>query len=135
MNLDELTIGQVKQLVALFGNTVAAPQPSSQDELLAGMIGKYVIVRSRNEGINAGEVVAADGTGVILKDARRIWYHRPADTSMAWYEGVAVSGLCEGSVVSTTVPQKAVIEDYSITVCSEVGEASIREWEDHGQVG
>lgn len=27
-------------------------------------IGKYALIRSRNEGINAGEIVALDSTGV-----------------------------------------------------------------------
>lgn len=37
------------------------------------MIGKNVIVRSRNEGINIGTVIVADNTGVELKNCRRLW--------------------------------------------------------------
>jgi len=39
-------------------------------------VGKFVIVRTRNEGINAGTVIACDETGVELKECRRIWYHK-----------------------------------------------------------
>src|SRR5690606_28779292 len=61
------------------------------------LIGKHVIVRSRNEGINFGKLEAADETGCVITDARRIWYHKPADSKMAWYEGVALSGLHRSS--------------------------------------
>jgi hypothetical protein len=95
--------------------------------LASSMIGTFVIVRSRNEGINAGTVVAADETGVILADCRRIWYHKPADKSLSWYEGVAVSGLSNDSKVSGTVPYKVIIEDYSLTACSNTAKDSIME--------
>ena len=89
------------------------------------MIGKYVIVRSRNEGINAGEVVAADDTGVVLKNARRMWYHKPAVKTESWYEGVANHGLSDDSKVSGVVSEKVIIEDYSMVACTEVARQSI----------
>ena len=90
---------------------------TSGKTLASVMVRKSVIVRSRNEGINIGIVEAADETGVILKDCRRIWYHKPADKTLSWYEGVAVSGLSPDSKVSGTVPRKIIIEDYSMTEC------------------
>lgn len=91
----------------------------------SSQIGKYVICRSRNEGINAGYVVDLDDTGVILRDARRIWYYKPKDVNKSWYEGVAQSGLSDDSKVSCTVSSKVIIEDYSLTVCSEEAMLSI----------
>lgn len=91
----------------------------------SGVVGKFVICRSRNEGINAGIVSALDHTGVILKDARRIWYHKPKDVNKSWYEGVAESGLSDDSKVSCTVSEKVIIEDYSLTICSEAAKVSI----------
>lgn len=79
------------------------------------MIGKAVIVRSRNEGINIGIVELADDAGVVLKNARRLYYHRPKDKSLSWYEGVAMSGISDNSKVSGTVDRKVIIEDYSMT--------------------
>ena len=101
--------------------------------MLDSMVGKYVIVRSRNEGINAGFVKALDGTGIILSDARRIWYHKPENKNMAWYEGVAESGLSSDSKVSVAVSEKAIVEDYSITICTEVGKSSISGHKAHEQ--
>ena len=88
---------------------------TGEETLASRMIGKKVLVRSRNEGINAGIVVLADESGVELRDCRRIWYHRPKDTSLSWYEGVAMSGISDTSKVSGTVDRKIIIEDYSMT--------------------
>ena len=83
------------------------------------MIGKKVIVRSKNEGINAGIVVLADETGVELKSCRRLWYHKPKNKDLAWYEGVAESGISNDSKVSGTVDSKIIIEEYSMTQCKD----------------
>lgn len=92
---------------------------TGEETVASLMIGKYVIVRSRNEGINIGEVELADNTGIILKNSRRLYYHRPKDTSLSWYEGVAMSGISDDSKVSGTVNKKVIIEDYSMTECSK----------------
>jgi hypothetical protein len=100
---------------------------TGDETLQSRMIGKNVIVRSRNEGINAGTVVLADETGVELKDCRRIWYHEPKNPAMSWYEGVAVSGLNSNSKVSPTVKTKIIVEDYSMTVCLDDAYKTIME--------
>lgn len=97
------------------GSTAVAT--GSKKSLFDDIIGKYVIVRSRNEGVNCGTVVAADSTGIILEDARRLWYHKPKNASQSWYEGVANSGLSDDSQISPTVDRKLIVEDYSVTLC------------------
>ncbi len=121
-------IEQLKELMALLSDD-SAPQTSS----LPSFVGQYVIVRSRNEGINAGEIEAMDATGIVLKNARRIWYHKPASKSESWYEGVANHGLSSDSKISGAVSQKVIIEDYSITVCSETARQSIESAIPHAQ--
>lgn len=86
-------------------------------------IGKYVLVRSRNEGINAGVLLSADKDGCHLDQARRLWYHVPPVG--AWYESVALRGATTDSQVSIGV-EKYIVEDYSLTVCSAEAEAIIR---------
>ena len=128
MNIDNFTYGELKQIASLFNQEKAdiLLQPQSSN-LMSDIIGRYVIVRSRNEGINAGIVKVADETGVILKDVKRIWSHKPKDKKLSWYEGVAMSGLSDDSKASGFVNEKAIIEDYSITICTECAEKSIRE--------
>lgn len=123
MNLDELTLGDIKQISALFN--LGSATLSRDKNITSSAIGKYVIVRSRNEGINAGYLEDADETGCVLKDAQRIWYHKPADASVAWYEGVANTGLSDQSKISCKVHKKIIIEDYSVTECTEIARLSI----------
>jgi len=106
---------------------------TGEEKLASRMIGKKVIVRSRNEGLNAGVVVLADETGVELRDCRRIWYHRPKDKQLSWYEGVAETGLDSSSKVSGTVSRKVIIEDYSMTECTEKAFESIMEFTPNAQ--
>ena len=120
MNLDELTLGEIKNISKLLQNSHSEPSNA-----LIDYAGKYVIVRSRNEGINAGIVKANDSTGVILNEARRIWYHKPKDKTTSWYEGVSLSGLSDDSKISAPVLEKAIIEDYSITICTDDAKKSI----------
>jgi hypothetical protein len=121
MKLDDLTIGEAKQLAAFFGGNTAKPASN----LYSRYVGQYVICRSRNEGINAGKVIEADDTGVILEDARRLYYHKPANKDLSWYEGVALEGLSKDSKVGAAV-EKIIAEDYSLTVCTKEAEKSIR---------
>jgi len=88
-------------------------------------IGKYVIVRSKSEGVNAGVLVDADGTGCVLSECRRLWSHTPK-SGASWYEGVSIQGLSDDSKISVTVEEKSIIEDYSVTICTDVAEESIR---------
>jgi len=93
---------------------------------------EYVIVRSRNEGINAGYVVAATKDGIKLRSVRRIWHHKPLDETQAWYEGVANSGVSEDSKLSPAVSTKTIIEAYSTTCCSDAARESIEGKQSHG---
>jgi len=100
---------------------------TGEESIASRMIGKNVIVRSYNEGINVGTVVLADETGVELENCRRLYYHKPLDKNLSWYEGVAVSGISEDSKVSGTVPKKIIIEKYSMTELSEDAYNSVME--------
>lgn len=128
MNIDDLTIGQLKQIQALAGNATE----QSQSNLYSRYIGKYVICRSRNEGVNAGKVIAADETGVILEEARRLYYHKPINKNVSWYEGIAKFGISEDSRVGCAV-EKIIAEDYSLTICTGDAEKSLREVKDYEQ--
>jgi len=112
----ELSLNEFKKFVA----------PEGGENILDRHVGKYVLVRSRNEGINFGLVVAAEKGAILLAKARRLHYHIPLDSSQSWYEGVANSGLADNSRVSAEVDEKAIVEDYSITVCSQAAIKSIQ---------
>lgn len=120
-------------LISLLVNSDEVASTKKQSSIFKDAIGKYVLVRSRNEGLNAGTVLEADETGIVLKDARRIWYHRPADKSQSWYEGVSNSGLSSDSKISSPVSKKIIIEDYSITECTKEAILSIKGFKSNEQ--
>ena len=127
MNINNLTLGQIKEITASFN------AKDSSKSLADDLIGQYVIIRSRNEGINSGYLVSATKDGCVIAEARRIWYHKPADKNVAWYEGVAISGVSEDSKLSVAVEKKVIVEEYSITVCSSRAEESLTTKTPHGQ--
>lgn len=127
MNINDLTIGQLKDLQSLIEGEQQKPN------LFKNMIGKYVVVRSRNEGINAGYLEEADETGCILKECRRLWWHKPSVKTESWYEGVCNHGLSDDSKVSGTVERKVIVEDYSIVECTDKAAKSIQGAKSHAQ--
>jgi len=128
MDIQDLTLREVAEInrITLSG---CGPTIDEKGSILSGAIGKYVLIRSRSEGINAGILVKADETGCVLDEARRLWKHIPLDDKKSWYEGVAESGLRSGSKISCAVSTKYIMEDYSICICTKNAEKSIREYQ------
>ena len=118
IDINSLTIGQVKELGAMFSATQSAVDVSEHP-----MVGKYVIARCYAAGVHAGEVVSVDGENVILNDSRRLWSWKAKD-------GVALSGLaqhgpkdggCKVDVINQTIYLTGVCE--LIPVASGVKDA------------
>lgn len=76
INIEELTIGQAKELATLF----SAPQQQQQQTGLNSMLGKKCIVRTYSAGVWFGEIAEKSGNEVILKNARRMWYWHAAES-------------------------------------------------------
>lgn len=128
MNIDDLTIGQAREQVKLF--------PTGGDktaQLDNGMTGKYVIVRCRDAGVHAGVLESYSGRECVLTEARRLWYHRPAEKSSSWYEGVSIHGLSADSKISDAVARRHLTENCDIIECTEKAQTSIREAKTHEQ--
>lgn len=115
MNIDSLTIGELKQLSALLngGKTDAAPHP---------FVGKYVICRCYAAGVHAGELVSQTGDQAVLKNSRRIW-------SWTVKAGVALSGLAQNGLkagkVDTMVPEIALTGVIETIPCSPHSQETI----------
>ncbi len=115
----------IKLIEMLVNGDIEQSTKASNSNLYESVIGKYVIIRSRNEGLNAGYLEQADSTGCVLSNAQRIYRPISKDKSLSWYEGVAQTGLADESKISGKVDKKVIVEDYSITICSDVGKKSI----------
>jgi len=69
MNINDLTIGQARELAAMFGSTTTpatSPAAAKGDE-------RPVIVRSRDAGVQYGYLLGYEGSTVHLRDARQMW--------------------------------------------------------------
>lgn len=98
MNIDDLTIGEAKELAQMFApRNSASPNPS-----LNSMIGKKCIFRSYASGVHFGELVEKDGKEVIIKNARRLWYWKTTNKGISLSE-VALGGLTKDSKVCAPV--------------------------------
>lgn len=132
-DVTQIIVGDVKYVREDLIEATSSIEFTGEQSVASLLIGKKVIVRSRNEGINAGIVVVADNTGIMLKECRRLYYHKPLDKKTSWYEGVAKTGISRDSKVSCTVDSKSIIEDYSVTICSSTAMGTIMQAVPHEQ--
>lgn len=125
LNIDNLTIGEIKQIQSLFGTT-------TQTEKTHPFIGKYCIVRCYRAGVHAGEVVDVQPSGeavyaVTLKNARRL--HGWTAANGKALSGVAIHGLKNGgnTRVDTLTPDHWVSDCCELIPTSTEGRMSIEE--------
>ena len=116
MNIDELTIGQVKEIMSLVPS-------NTTPKLDNGMVGKYVIVRCKDAGVHAGILEKHEGRECVLRNSRRLWYWKPANGK--WLNAVATYGLHEDSKLSVVVARIHLTEDCEIIQCTDTAKISI----------
>lgn len=116
MNIDNLTIGEAKQLAQLFG-----AQQSQQG--LNCMIGKKVIVRTYSAGVWYGELEQKDGNEVILKNARRM-YRWWAAKSIS-LSAVALYGVIHGKSKIVEAVESVWLEAIELIPCNAIATSSL----------
>jgi len=120
VNIEDLTIGQAREITALFGTKCEA----NSTKIDNGMIGKYVVVRCHDAGVHAGVLKAYNGRECVLSEARRLWYWKSAKGGIG-LSSVAVEGLHKDSKVDSPCDIH-LTENCEIIKCSTAGESSIR---------
>ena len=117
MNIDDLTVGQARQLAAMFAPAQTPPQTPHP------FIGKYCICRCTGAGVHAGEVISVDGDRAILRNSRRLWqWQARAGVALS---GVAQNGLAGGKV-DTMNPEIYLTGVCEIIPCSATAQESIQ---------
>ena len=83
MNINDLTIGQAKELAKMFGAAGGQSTPGGLDNFC---IGSTVIVRTYSAGVWCGTLAQKSGSEVVLVNARRMW---------RWWckESISLSGV------------------------------------------
>lgn len=116
MNIDDLTLGQIKQLQGLF-NTVTNTT-STTSSLNSIMVGKKVIIRTYSAGVWFGQLEQKSGNEVILKNARRMyqWWAKEGISLSA----VALYGIRQEKSKIVEPVSHVWLEAIEIISCSEV---------------
>ena len=117
INIEELTIGQAKELATLF----SAPQ--QQQPGLNSMIGKKCVVRTYSAGVWFGEVAEKSGNEVILKNARRMWYWHAAESISL--SAVALHGINQNKSKIVAAVPTVWLEAIELIPASDKAVASI----------
>lgn len=115
-NIDDLTLGQIKQIQAMASGVTASPQLSS-------LVGKKCIIRTYSAGVHYGEIVEKSGTEVIVKNSRRLWQWK-AKQSIS-LSAVAICGLDHsGSKICAPV-DSIWLDAIELIPCTDVAIKSI----------
>jgi len=122
MDINELTLGQIKEITSL----LAVSTKSNEQEFKSPLLNKYVLVRTYSAGVHAGWLDKQCGEQVILKDSRRLWSWG-SDGGVA-LSGVAQLGLSSGKKVDTKNPVIHLTNAIEIIGCSDVARKSIDEY-------
>ena len=118
MNINDLTVGQAKELSALFG--ASAPASVAKHPF----IGKCCIARCYSAGVHVGVVVSVDGENVVLMNSYRLWSWKAADGIAL--SGVAQNGIDKGnSKLDTVNPEIYLTGVCELIPCSKKAQDSI----------
>lgn len=120
MDINNLTIGQAKELACLFGNSGGAGQNNECE-----MVGTYSIIRTYSAGVWFGKVLKKSGNEIILSEARRLYYWQTANKGISLSE-VSIHGLTDNSKVCEAV-EKIWLQPIEIIPCTAVAIKNIQE--------
>ena len=120
MTIDNLTFGEIKELLSMFGQQ---QQGTAQQPTLNGMIGQKVIIRTYSAGVWFGTLSEKAGNEVILKDARRMWRWKASQSISL--SAVAIHGIDEGASKIVEPVASVWLEAIEIIPCEEVAIKSL----------
>lgn len=103
MDINELTIGQAKEIAAIFGGMSTENVQTENKQGLDDFIDMDVIIRTYAAGVWFGRLAKKAGNEVILHSARRMWKWK-CNEGISLSE-VAISGIdSKGSRICAPVP-------------------------------
>jgi hypothetical protein len=90
---------------------------------------KYVIVRTYSAGVFAGYLKSREGSEVVLKKARRLWYWQgAASLSQLAMEGVKSPDECKFPMEVNSIVLLGVIEILDVTEKARLNIANTPIW-------
>lgn len=122
LNLDNLTLGQIKEIGNLLNGNQNAVSSNSNTGLNS-MIGKKVIIRTYSAGVHYGTLSQKSGKEVILTNARRM-YRFWCEKSIS-LTGVALHGIKHDKSKICGTVNEIWLEAIEILPCSDIAIESI----------
>ena len=123
MSLDELTLGEIKQIKSLLND-------GSASQVNDGFTGRYCMVRTYSAGVFAGTVAKREGKEILLTGARRIWYWAgAASLSQLATDGTSKPAACKFPAAVPSVLLTEVIEIIPISLKAEESIKGVQEWQ------
>lgn len=102
------------------------------EEKEAEMISKYVVVRTSEAGVHAGILDSVEGSTVVLKDSRRIWYWAGAATlSELAMQGTSKPFECKFPMAVEEIMLLGAIEVIPTTAEAELSIRNVPVWTAH----
>lgn len=93
------------------------------------MENKYVIVRSDRAGVFAGVLESKNGSEVVLRNCRRIWYwDGAASISQLAFDGTTAPSNCKFTITVDCILILGVIEIIPCTAEAEASIKAVKEW-------
>lgn len=119
IDLNQLTIGQARELAAMFGG-----HQTQHTQFVTPHIGKRCIVRTYASGVFCGTVSAHDGRMVELTDCRRLWSWKAADGISL--SAVAVHGVdTKNSRLPVATASQTVLDALEIIPATDAALSTI----------
>ena len=116
MKINDLTIGEAKELANIFGgNSIGNNSP---------LIGKKVIVRTYSAGNWFGVLDTKDGDEVYIKNARRMWYWKAKESISL--SACAIYGVSSESKICAPV-DLVWLQAVEIMPCTEESISSLED--------
>lgn len=123
MNIDELTLGQLKTISSLN----LSNDKSIEKNIVQKMIGKKVIIRTYSAGVWFGTLKEKSGNEVIIEDARRMWRWFSAESISL--SAVSIHGIIREKSKICEAVNSVWLEAIEIIPCTEKSIESIGEAE------
>ena len=121
MNIDSLTVGQLKEIAKIAAGLGVCDQSKSSP---SPAVGKFCIVRTYSAGVHAGEIVSHEGDVAVLRNARRLWQWT-AKSGVA-LSGLAINGIKSGRL-DTPTPEHILIGVIELIPCTDTAKESIND--------
>lgn len=107
MNIDDLTIKQVKEIAAMVSGSSAC------NDTFTPHVGKKCVVRTYASGVHFGTVIAQSGRQVELANSRRLWKWHAND-------GISLSEVAMTGIDASKSRICAVVDSITITDALEI---------------